>query len=61
MKLTTSCLQLCKETLTKIRSMAMDVKKALCNAIESKAFKNGIVVTKSLGEMLKSHHKQMDN
>jgi hypothetical protein len=59
-KLTTSCLALCKETLTKVKSMAADVKKAVCDAIESKAFQNGIVTTQSLSEMLKVHHKQID-
>jgi hypothetical protein len=41
-KLTTSCLELCKETLTKVKSMAADVEKAVCDAIVSKAFKNGV-------------------
>jgi hypothetical protein len=59
-KLTTSCLALCKEMLTKVKSMVTDVKKAVCDAIESKAFKNGIVTTQLLGEMLKVHHKQID-
>jgi hypothetical protein len=44
-KLTTSCLTLCKETLTEVKSMAADVKKDFCDAIESKAFENGIVTT----------------
>jgi hypothetical protein len=59
-RLTTSCYALCKETLTKVKSMAADVKKAVCDAIKLKAFENGIVTTQSLGEMLKFHHKQMD-
>jgi hypothetical protein len=40
--------------------MAPDVKKAVCDAIKSKAFEYGIVTTQSLGEMLKLHHGQMD-
>jgi hypothetical protein len=40
--------------------MAADVKKAICDAIESKAFENGIVTAQSLGEMLKVHHEQID-
>jgi hypothetical protein len=40
--------------------MAVDVKKAICDAIESKAFENGIVTTQPLGEMLKVHHEQID-
>jgi hypothetical protein len=40
--------------------MAADVKKAICDAIESKAFQNGIVTAQSLSEMLKVHHKQID-
>jgi hypothetical protein len=59
-KPTTSCLVLCRETLTEVKSMAADVKKAVCDAIEVKAFDNGIVTTQSLGEMLKLHHKQMN-
>ena len=59
-KLTTSCLELCKSTRTEVRSMSTDVKKAVCDAIESKAFESGIVTTQSLGEMLKLHHQQMD-
>jgi hypothetical protein len=42
-KLATSCLALFKETLTEVKSMAADVEKAVCDAIKSKAFKNGIV------------------
>jgi hypothetical protein len=59
-RLTTSCLALCKETLTKVKSMAADVNKAVCDTTESKAFENGIVTTQSLGKMLKVHHKQID-
>jgi hypothetical protein len=40
--------------------MAMDVKKAVCDGIESKAFENGIVTMQSLGEMLKLHHVPKD-
>jgi hypothetical protein len=40
--------------------MAADVKKAVCDAIQSKEFKNGIVTTQSLGEILKVHHEQID-
>jgi hypothetical protein len=58
-KQTTSCLELCKETLTKVKSMAADVKKAVCDAIKSKAFENAIVTMQSLGKMLKVHHKQI--
>jgi hypothetical protein len=59
-KLTTSCLELCRLTLTEVKSMATDLKKAVCDAIESKAFENGIVTTQSLAEMLKVHHEQID-
>ena len=59
-KLTTSCPERCKETLTEVKSMAADVKKAVCDAIESKAFENGIVTMQSLGEMLKVHHEHID-
>jgi hypothetical protein len=63
-KLTTSCLTLCKETLTKVKSMALDVKKVVFDAIKSKAFENGIVTTQSLDEMLKftdgyTHHRKV--
>jgi hypothetical protein len=51
-KHTTSCLKLCRKKL--------DVKKAIYDDMESKAFVNGIVTTQSLGEMLELHHKQMD-
>jgi hypothetical protein len=38
-----------------------DVKKAaICDAIELKAFENGIVTTQSLGERLKLHYEHMD-
>jgi hypothetical protein len=59
-KLTKSYLKLCKETLTEGKSMVADVKKAVCDAIELKAFENGIVTTQLLGGMLKVHHKQID-
>ena len=59
-KLTTACLEHCKLTLTEVRSMALDVKTAVSDAIESKSFENGIVTTQSLGEMFKKHQEQMD-
>jgi hypothetical protein len=40
--------------------MTADVKKAVCNAIELKAFENGIVTTQLLGKMLKVHHELID-
>jgi hypothetical protein len=60
-KLTTSCLKLCKLTLTKARSITLDVKKAVCDANKLKAFETAIVMMQSLGEMLTLHHKQMDS
>ena len=59
-RLTTSYLQLCQDTLNEVKSMAEGVKKAVCDAIESKAFENGIVTTQSLAEMLKVHHEDVD-
>jgi hypothetical protein len=59
-KLTTSCLNLCQQTLTEVRNMSADVKKAVCDAFEAKAFENGIVTTQTLAEMFTAHHEKMD-
>jgi hypothetical protein len=47
-------------TLTEVKNMATDVRKAVCDAFEEKAFENGIVTTQTLAEMFKEHHKKMD-
>jgi hypothetical protein len=39
--------------------MVANVKKAVCDTIESQAFENGVVTTQSLGEMLKVHREQI--
>jgi hypothetical protein len=47
-------------TLTEVKNMATDVRKAVCDAFEEKAFENGIVTTQTLAEMFKEHHEKMD-
>jgi hypothetical protein len=59
-KLTKSCLELCQSTLTKVKKLSSDARQAVCDAIEAKAFENGIVMTQTLNEMLDVHHKQME-
>ena len=59
-KLTTSCLELCQLTLTEVRAMSTDVKKAVLDAFESRAVENGIVTTKTLADMFATHHDAMD-
>jgi hypothetical protein len=60
-KLTKSCLELCQSALTEVKKISSDVQQAVCDAIEAKAFENGIVTTQTLTEMLLDvHHKQME-
>jgi hypothetical protein len=58
--LTTRCIDLCQMTLTEVKNMAIEVRKAVSNAFEEKAFQNRIVMTQTLAEMFKEHHKKMD-
>jgi hypothetical protein len=59
-KLTKSCLEFCQSTLTEVKKMSPDVKKAVRNAFEAKSFANEIVTTHTLAEMFTVHHNQMD-
>jgi hypothetical protein len=56
-KLTAKCVDLCQMTLTEVKNMVIDVRKAMCNNFEEKAFENGIVMMQTLAEMLSAYHK----
>jgi hypothetical protein len=47
-------------TLMEVKNMATDVRKAVCDAFEEKAFENEIVTIQTLAEMFKEHHEKMD-
>lgn len=59
-KLTKSCLELCKLTLTEVEKMSSHVKKAVCDAFKANASKNGILTMQTLAEMLTVHHNQIE-